>query len=335
MALGLLKPEQPHITQQQLSPEEVIQGAYADAQRWQRSTSEAGEADKTLDAKALYKLAMQDLPSSLQGTAMDGSFRLDGNGRLIVEPSVVRIFEYFMSTIGEDSLETIIARVKNLIEAALPDTAKGDAHLLLAQYLDYRQQQGDLLQDSAQLGGSPAELRETFKQVQQLRRDIFGSTHADSLFKDEESYMEFSLNSMELNKTQTGQTELENIASLRALAINLPESHRKVVEEQLVQRELDERTALLKQEDANAEELRIMREQLIGTEAAERLGQLDVQREQWQQRVDGFKQDYQQGLAAMGAEASEEDTQALMQSLLDQHAQSEPERKRMKSALRR
>ena len=191
------------------------------------------------------------------------------------------------------------------------------------------------MQNSAQLGGSPAELRETFKQVQQLRRDIFGSTHADSLFKDEESYMEFSLNSMELNKTQTGQTELENIASLRALAINLPESHRKVVEEQLVQRELDERTALLKQEDANAEELRIMREQLIGTEAAERLGQLDVQREQWQQRVDGFKQDYQQGLAAMGAEASEEDTQALMQSLLDQHAQSEPERKRMKSALRR
>lgn len=334
-ALGLLKSTTPESPQSQASPEAVIEEAYADAQRWQSNTSSTGATAKVLNADALYKLAMQDLPDSLKGTAMDGSFRLDGNGRLIVEPSVVRIFEYFMSTIGEDSLETIIARVKNLIEAALPDSAKGDAHLLLAQYLDYRQQQGDLLQNSAQMNGSTDELRETFKQVKQIRRDIFGTAHANSLFKDDESYMEFSLNSMELNKSQTGQSELDNIASLRALAINLPESHKKVVEEQLVQRELDERTQLLKQDNASAEELRLMREQLIGTEAAERLGQLDTQRDLWQQRVDGFKQAYQLGLQDLGDNVSEQDKSSLLDSLLSQHANSEPERKRMKAMLGR
>ena len=333
LALDLLKPNQPPLAQQQLSPSEVIEGVYADAQRWQRSSSTVAEADEVLSADELYKLAIQDLPSSLKGTRMDGSFRLDSNGRLVVEPSVVRIFEYFMSTIGEDSLETIISRVKNLIEAALPDTAKGDAHLLLAQYLDYRHQQGELMQNAPQMSGSTDELRETFEQVKQMRRDIFGADHADSLFEDEESYMAFSLNSMELNKAGSEQTELENIASLRELAVNLPESHKKVVEEQLVQRELDERTALLKQDNASAEELREMREQLIGTEAAERLGTLDIQREQWQQRVDSFKQAYQQGLSTISDDASDEEKQDLMQSLLDQHAESEPERKRMKAML--
>ena len=333
LALGLLKPNQSQLAQPSLSPQEVIEGVYADAQRWQRNSSVVEQSNKVLDADALYKLAIQDLPASLKGTTMDGSFRLDSNGRLIVEPSVVRIFEYFMTTIGEDSLETIISRVKNLIEAALPDTAKGDAHLLLAQYLDYRQQQGELLQNAPQLNASTDALRETFEQVKQMRRDIFGADHADSLFNDEEAYMDFSLNSMELSKAGAGQTELENIATLRELAVNLPESHKKVVEEQLVQRELDERTLQLKQNNASAEALREMREQLIGTEAAERLGDLDIQREQWQQRVDNFKQAYQQDLAALGDEASDGDKQDLIQSLLNQHAQSEPERKRMKAML--
>lgn len=335
-ALDWLKPKSSNVELSGANSEQVIAGAYADAQRWQTSPELKAEGKAAqLDADALYQLAMQDLPDSLQGTAMDGSFRLDANGRLIVEPSVVRVFEYFMSSIGEDSLETIIARVKNLIEAALPDSAKGDAHLLLAQYLDYRQQQGDLLQGSGQMGASAAALRETFNQVKQMRRDIFGGAHADSLFKGEESYMEFNLNSMELNNSQTEQTELENIASLRALAINLPESHKQVVEEQLVQRELDERTAMLKQGDASPEQLRIMREQLIGTEAAERLGELDIQRSAWQQRVDKLQQDYQAGLNQLGDSAGVEQQQALLQSLLDQHANSEPERKRMQAMLKR
>lgn len=331
LALDLLKAKPSNIHTG--TPEQVIAEAYADAQRWQASTHSVDVTDKVLDADKLYQLAMQDLPASLQGTAMDGSFRLDSNGRLIVEPSVVRIFEYFMSSIGEDSLETIIARVKNLIEAALPDSAKGDAHLLLAQYLDYRQQQGDLLESSGQMASNVDELRETFNQVKQIRRDIFGSANADSLFEDEESYMAFNLNSMELNKSQAGQTELENIASLRALAIDLPESHKRVVEEQLVQRELDERTLLLKQDNASAEELRVMREQLIGTEAAERLGQLDIQRSAWQQRIDNLRQDYQRGLNQLGDSASADDKENLIQSLLAQHANSDSERKRMKAML--
>lgn len=328
-ALNLLKPTT--ISAEVAAPEQVIAGAYADALRWQAITSPASSTNTVLSADQLYQLAMQDLPNSLKGTVMDGSFRLDSNGRLIAEPSVVRIFEYFMSSIGEDSLETIIARVKHLIEAALPDSAKGDAHLLLAQYLDYRQQQGDLLQGEVQLSSNIEDLRETFNQAKQLRRDIFGVENAQSLFQDEESYMEFSLNSMELSRSQTGQTELEKINSLRALAVDLPESHKQVVEEQLVQRELDERTAQLKQANASSEELRLMREQLIGTEAAERLAQLDIQRSAWQQRVDDLRVAYQDGLSALGG--SEDEKQALLQSLLAQHAHNESERKRMKAML--
>lgn len=333
-AIQLLKtPIEPEQMTQR-SPEQIIAGAYADAERWQADSGKGGAAEQ-ISAEKLYELAFADLPDSLQGTRMDGGFRLDENGRLIVEPQVVQIFEYFMTSIGEDDLDTIIGRVKNLIEAGLPDSAKADAHRLLAQYLEYRQQQGEIQESAGTslMGEDVNNLRETFNQVKQVRRDIFGDANADKLFKEDEAYLDFNLNTMEIYQNNESMSELEQLEVIRALAVDLPESHKQVVQEQLVQRELDTRTELLQQNNAPAEEIRLMREQLIGTEAAERLGELDVQREQWQQRVDTAQQDYQAQLADLGDDASEAAKSNLLQSLLAEHAQSEAERKRMKALL--
>lgn len=316
-----------------LNPDEVIAGVYAQADRWQSVAGVQGE-EKRLSSEELYALAMKDLPESLQGTRMDGGFRLDANGRLIVEPQVVRVFEYFMTSIGEDDLETIIARVTNLIEAALPDSAKADAHRLLAQYLDYRQRQGEIQEAAgANLGQNVNGLRETFNQVKQMRRDVFGDANADSLFKDDEAYLDFNLNTMEISQTNPDMTELEQLQSIKNLSTQLPENHRKVVEEQLVQKELDLRTRELQEQGASAEALRQMRESLLGTQAAERLAKLDQKRAQWDQRVQGFKQDYDSQLADLAEDADPTQQQALLQETLQQHGFSEPEKKRVRAIL--
>lgn len=320
MGLYLLEQERSALNQAQSRA--VIEQTYAEARQRQTEVALAelpatGEAATTVSAKALYAMALADLPASLEGTSLDGHFRLDSNGRLIVEPGIVRVYEYFMSTLGEEDLATIVKRLKMLIDGALPETARGDAHLLLAQYLDYRDRQGEIADNASLMGADAATLRETFNQLQQLRRDIFGDANASALFAEEEAYTQFNLNTMELNQLNPDMGELEQLQQVRLMAADLPASHREVVEEQLVQRELDLRTRQLQEQGASSEELRLMREQLLGPEAAERLVALDEQRAEWDRRLEQFKKDLDSGLAELGAEPDPEDKEVLIQQLLD------------------
>ena len=51
------------------------------------------------------------LPSSLQQTTTDGMFTVDSNGHLIVSNSIKERFDYFLSILGEESLEQVVARI--------------------------------------------------------------------------------------------------------------------------------------------------------------------------------------------------------------------------------
>ncbi|MGM0565020.1 MAG: lipase secretion chaperone [Pseudomonadota bacterium] len=316
-------------------PAEVIDSAYREAERAASDNAEKAvegvpESERELDAEALYALAVEDLPPSLQGTQVDGGFRLDENGNLIVEPQVIRVFEYFMTTIGEESLDRIVQRVRRLIEAALPASAQDDAKLLLAQYLDYRERQAELL-GSYSNSGDLATLREGFSQLKQVRRDVFGGEHARALFADKEAYTDYNLNSMALNQSQPGLDELERIERLRNMASTLPESRREQIRERLNQRELDHRTRALKEQGASAEELRQMRAQLVGVEAAERLAELDEERAAWEQRVSEFDSDLQEALDEAGSDITAEEEQRIIESTLQRHGFDEREALRVKA----
>ncbi|EDY86450.1 lipase chaperone [gamma proteobacterium HTCC5015] len=334
--LYLLQSDEPLASESMATPsnEVVIDDAYRTAQASaqeaeQHEASFEGEA-QTLDAEALYALAAKDLPESLQGTEIDGSFRLDDQGNLIIEPQVLRVFEYFMTGIGEEDLQTIVQRVRRLIDAALPVTAQDDAKLLLAQYLDYREQQSALLEagygNSADLVG----LRESFSQLKQLRREVFGAEHADALFASKEAYTRFNLNTMELTQRGGELSEMERIERTRQLASQLPPERRQQVEERLVQRELDHRTASMKEEGASAEELRQMRAQLVGVEAAERLGALDEERAAWDQRVARFRNDLDSALQDAG-DIDDSQREAIVERVLSQHQFSDTEALRVKA----
>ncbi len=308
--------------QAQLQAGSIAQGDSATSE-WAAAEAEMSQAER-------YQLALQNLPESLRGTRIDGYFRLDSEGRLIVEPNIVRVFEYFMSSIGEDDLSTIVERVKNLIAGAVPESAQGDAYQLLDQYMNYRQRQAELLEGrDVSLMADVAGLRESFNQTRQLRREIFGATHADALFKDDEAYMDFSLNALEMQQ-QGEQTELQNLQTLRELSTTLPEHHRQVVERQLVQKELSLRTEELQAAGAPPEELRQMREQLLGTEAAERLARLDEQRAAWRDKVDTIQQDYQSSLSALSDPDDPQAQQALLDAVFARHGIPPEEQRRIK-----
>lgn len=335
LRLGLYWMQGERSSAEAVSDGQVIDSAYREAERAAENSADdeadtLPEDERELDAEALYALALEDLPPSLEGTQVDGGFRLDENGNLIVEPQVLRVFEYFMSTIGEESLDEIVQRVRRLIEAALPASAQDDAKLLLAQYLDYRKRQAELL-GSYSNSGDLATMREGFSQLKQVRRDVFGDEDARKLFAGKEAYTEFNLNSMALNDTQPDMDELERIERLRNMSSSLPEARREQIRERLNQRELDYRTEQLKSEGASAEELRQMRAQLVGVEAAERLGELDEERADWDNRVSEFNGDLKQALSEAGEDLSDEQREAIVERTLERHGFDEREALRVKA----
>ena len=78
---------------------------------------------------------------------------------------------------------------------------------------------------------------------------------------------------------------------LKELFNNLPEDWKENLQQLSQLEDLRKLTAEIKARGGSAEELRQMRTNLVGPEATQRLENLDVQRNDWKQRVDQYLSD--------------------------------------------
>src|SRR6218665_2651509 len=111
----------------------------ADAQPGQAGVLSAdGQPIKQAPLPESFVTGLEQLPNSLQGTEVDGELEVDAGGHLKITNGVRRVFDYFLSTIGEEPLETILARIKAYIRHKLPPMAAGEAEQLLDKYIAYK-----------------------------------------------------------------------------------------------------------------------------------------------------------------------------------------------------
>ncbi len=61
------------------------------------------------------------------------------NTHLIPGPGVLRLFDYFMTATGEESIEEIRERIVLQLRDTIPSQAAGEAEDLLDPYLTYRE----------------------------------------------------------------------------------------------------------------------------------------------------------------------------------------------------
>lgn len=238
-------------------------------------TSEASQ-------KQAGKLA---LPSSFVGTEVDGSFRVDAAGNLIVSEDIRRIFDYFLASIGEESLDASVSRLRSYIDSQLQEPARARARTLLEQYLSYKRELILLERDLPQMANLDA-MRQRESAVQALRARLFDSETHQAFFAREEGYNRFTLERLAIQHDARMSAEEKGVAVDR-LRASLPEEMQDMVLPQL-QQELRHNTARLQAEGASAAQIRQMRQQLVGAEATTRLEALDSQREQWQKRLEDY-----------------------------------------------
>ena len=241
--------------------------------------------EASVPSRSTQAKPVRALPASFAGTQVDGKFRLDPAGNLIVSEDIRHIFDYFLASIGEESLSDSIERLQGYIANQLQEPARRQALSLLERYLDYKRELILLERDLPQLADLQA-MRQREAAVQSLRARIFDSETQQAFFAREQAYNQFTLDRLAILH-DARLSDDERAAAVDQLRNNLaPELQDSVLPQ--LQNDLRQQTAKLQAEGASAGQIRQLRQQLVGAEATQRLEELDQRRQTWNQRISRY-----------------------------------------------
>jgi len=247
---------------------------------------------------------------SLQGTDVAGGLLVDADGNFVPGPESVALFEYFLSMTGEKSPEEILAAIQDEIRKRLEPPAEAQALAFLDRYMLYRERGVALGRSDA--GGE--DLRARFDRLRSLRREIFGEDLAARLFGDEEAQADVAIRQREV-AADPNLTEEEKAARIEKLYDELPAAAREAREQAMAVLHLREDEERIRTAGGSEQDIRELRVERFGEEAADRLEDLDRERAEWDTRF----QDYRGERARILADPSlsQADRQAALQRLLE------------------
>lgn len=252
--------------------------------------------------------------TSLKDTDIDGAYPVGADGHLLLNVSIKERFEYFLSTLGEFSLEDVLAMVREDIQAELQEPARSEALALFEDYIAYKR---SLVELEKQLGPAAGfeqfdmnSLRYRLDQLRNKRREFLSAEAADAFFGFDETYDDYMLGKLEvMNNPQLNTAE--KTAQITQLENQLPAELQSMRSETERISQVFAQTEKMKQSGASAEQVYNKNVQEFGPEAAQRINALEVQRAQWQQRIDVY-------LAAKKTiEASDKSAQQKEQALAE------------------
>ena len=254
----------------------------------QQDVAAAIEKSKT---ETRFKTGREGIPKSLSDTEVDGALEVDANGNLIVAQSVRQVFDYFLSAIGEEDLATLIGRIRAYIRYKLADHPQAitQAEQILDSYLAYR----DALGRMPQIQGDPAQnmsaIRNQKEQIAALRTQFMTRAVIDAFFGDEDAYDRYTMARIEVMQDKN-LSAAEKAKRTAELLNTLPPQLKESVQTLNKYQELTTFTEDWKKRSGKPEELRALREQIVGVEATERLEALDKERADWDVRINSYLQ---------------------------------------------
>ena len=280
-----------------------------------------------------FATGLEDLPQSLKGTAVDGEIIIDENKQLVVTEGLRRLFDYFLSALGEEDEAVIYARVESYIRSHTPEPAASQAITIFNQYIAYlkaipeiEKRYGNLQLQATQSGELDLSVVAQQKQdVAKLRQQYFSKETINAFFGAEEEYDNYSVEMIRINQnSQLSDTQKES--AKQDYISRMPNSSTKAnIEQQANLNELISRTEQMKAKGATTEELYKMRRELVGAPAAARLAQVDQEDANFDQRFNQYQTQKQQLLSQ-----NPDNTQAQTQiDQMEQQLFDESERKRL------
>lgn len=247
------------------------------------ATTLAPATDAPRSAGETAAPGVPSLPASLQDTESDGGVTLDANGRLVPDLALRRLYDHYLSSIGERSIDEIRALLAARLDAITTPEGKRQALEVFERYLRYLREVDGA---AAQLSALP--LRERLEMLSDLRRQHLGTEMASAFFNDEEAYQRYTLDTRELAEDASLSSE-ERAARQRELAAALPDAVRlPLFEQQRVEADFADAQAI-DTLASDPDERHRLRSERYGEGAAARMELLDRERAAWDARVAAYR----------------------------------------------
>ena len=282
---------------------------------------------------AKFVTGLENLPRSLKGTEVDGEVIIDENKQLVVTEGLRRMFDYFLLALGEESEETIRARVEAHIRSFVPEPAASQAIAIFDSYVKYlkaipeiEKRYGNLQLQATNEGKLDLNMvRQQKQDVASLRQQYFNAETISAFFGSESEYDDYSLEMVAIEQNDS-LSEPQKQAARDSYISRMPDNTIKQnIKQQAGLNDLLARTEQMKAQGATSEELYTMRRNLVGAPAAARLAEMDRQDDDFDKRFNQYQAQKQQ-LLSQNANSAESQAQVAQ---IEQQLFSEAERKRL------
>jgi lipase chaperone LimK len=261
--------------------------------------------------------------SSLAGTTPGGSASAAADQSLVLEPGLIRLFDYWLTTVGERPLDAIRADVELDLDHRLAPRAAARAKDLFGRYLKFKTALKDMHPPRAPDARSVDVLRAGLRSMLALRATFFSDAEAQALFAPQDDEARAALARMEIEQ-DPALDATQRAQKLAALDVRLSPAERAERDAPLAVVRLNEAAATLRATGGSDDDVWHLRAAATSPEAANRLADLDRDEAAWQARIAQYQAQRDAALAGPG---SDEARQAAVAALRDRLFDAQEQRR--------
>lgn len=228
---------------------------------------------------------LKTLPSSLKGTRVDGHVVADAKGKLVIEGGIRRVFDYYLSTLGEENLAAVKARIALYLKQKLPQKAALQAWDLLNRYLRYRKAMGNI---AGGRKGNLTDLRRAMNKRKHLRESILGQRVNQAFYGPEEAYDHYTLSRLKIERDKSLSSS-EKQQRLDQLKDALPSRVKQMIKTTMAPANAAQEVKTMRRQGASQASIQAYRTRKFDAQAAKRLHSLDARRKAWKHRYKKYR----------------------------------------------
>ena len=257
-------------------------------------------APRTVDAARA-----NDVPppavSSLAGTTPDGGATATADDALVLDPALVRLFDYYLTTVGERPIAAIRAQVEHDLDGRLAPRAARQAKDLFARYVQFKTALKEQ-RPAKPAGRSVDMLREGLRMMLALRATYFSDAESQALFSPQDAEASAALARMAIEQ-DPALDDKQRRERLAALDARLPASVRAAREAPLAVVRLEEAAQQIRAQGGSEDDVYRMRAAATSPEAANRLADVDRDEAAWKARIAAYQAQRATVLSTPGSDA--------------------------------
>ena len=229
---------------------------------------------------------------SHKDTTPDGDLRraAEGSPQSAALPyaALRRLFDYYLSTLGERELPAILAQIEVQLSQQLRPAQVPPAKRLLDKYIAFKRALVDLEVRRGLAGQGTQAIRARMVAQQALRAQYFDGFEIEAMFAMEDAYDADAIARLEVSQN-TKLTPEQKQKMLVALDAALPATLRADRDATVHIIRVEDRVATLREKGASDDDVYRLRASEFDPSAAARLAELDREEAQWARRIAAYR----------------------------------------------